>query len=234
LDHLAGGWSVIAWDGPGCGRSDDPRPGAGLADHARILGGFVDELGLDQPHVLGQSWGAVLALEVQRQRPMLARSLVLAAAYAGWTGSLPPDVVTARLEAAVAGVLTMDASAVAAAWLPTLLSASAPAETVRRLGSIVADFHRDASIDMLRALAAADLRPVLPTIIAPTLIIHGRQDTRSPLAVATAMRQAIPGARLEILDDVGHVLHMEAPDRFDTTVARFLASVEAPRTTLLD
>ncbi len=88
---------MVAWDTPGCGNSSDPPETFRLADYARCLAGFIDALGLERPHVLGLSFGSTLALELYRQNLRMVRTLVLAGAYAGWTGSLPAAVVEQRL-----------------------------------------------------------------------------------------------------------------------------------------
>ena len=90
----------IAYRRAGRGASDDPPETFRLADFADCLAGFVATLGIDRPHVLGLSFGGGLALELYRRRPGLPRSLVLASAYAGWKGSLPPEAVRERVEQA--------------------------------------------------------------------------------------------------------------------------------------
>ncbi|MGE4032398.1 MAG: alpha/beta fold hydrolase, partial [Thermoleophilia bacterium] len=77
---------------------------------------------------------------------------------------------------------------------------------------------------MLRAFAAADLRPDLPGIGIPTLILHGADDARSPRAVAEDLHRRIPGSRLILLDGVGHVANMEAQQRWDEAARAFFAS----------
>jgi pimeloyl-ACP methyl ester carboxylesterase len=92
LDDLADEFTVVAWDAPGCGGSSDPPETFRLPGYAACLAGFIDALGLELPHVLGLSWGSTLALELYRLRPEMPRSLILTAAYAGWAGSLPPEM----------------------------------------------------------------------------------------------------------------------------------------------
>jgi len=223
VDGFADRYTVVAWDEPGCGRSGDPAPGAGLADHARLLEGFIDALGFERPHLLGMSWGAVLALELYHRRPDLARSMILAGAYAGWAGSLPAPAVAARLDTALTGIRERSVDAVVSAWLPTLFTDRAPLDVVNECASIMDDFHPEAAQDMLRAIAVADLRDVLPTVDVPTLLVYGRHDTRAPLPVARALLDAIPGARLAVLPDAGHLCNMESPEAFSAVVGTFLA-----------
>jgi pimeloyl-ACP methyl ester carboxylesterase len=80
----------VAWDAPGCGGSSDPPDGFRIADYAACLSDFIRKLGLGRPHVVGLSFGATLALELYRLDPELPRALVLASAYAGWSGRCRP------------------------------------------------------------------------------------------------------------------------------------------------
>ncbi len=97
IDELSDELTVVAWDAPGMGRSSDPPESFRLPDYADCLAGFVDALGLGRTHVAGLSFGGGLALELYRRNPTTPASLVLAGAYAGWAGSLPPEVVEERL-----------------------------------------------------------------------------------------------------------------------------------------
>jgi pimeloyl-ACP methyl ester carboxylesterase len=98
LDELSDEFTVVAWDAPGCGRSADPPETFRLPDFADCLAAFIEEIGLVKPHILGLSFGAGLALELYHRYPAIPRSLILASAYAGWSGSLPSDVVEQRLQ----------------------------------------------------------------------------------------------------------------------------------------
>jgi pimeloyl-ACP methyl ester carboxylesterase len=68
---------------------------------------------------------------------------------------------------------------------------------------------------------------MLPTIAVPTLVLHGDSDERSPLAVGEALHDAIRGSTLVVLEGVGHVSNVEAPDRFNEEVRQFLRSAAA-------
>ena len=87
---------------------------------------------------------------------------------------------------------------------------------------VMAGFHDGGVRQMLHAIAEADLRPVLPTIDVPTLLLYGAEDARSPLPVAEAMHHEIRGSELVVLPGVGHMSNLEAPDRFNAVVRGFL------------
>ena len=101
LDGLSDEFTVIAWDAPGAGRSTDPPEGFGLDEYADCLAGFLEKLGLDTAHVAGLSFGGILALALQRRHSGRSSTLILASAYAGWAGSLPPEVAEHRLRQAL-------------------------------------------------------------------------------------------------------------------------------------
>jgi len=79
------------------GRSSLPPSSFRLPDYARCLAAFVRALQLEQLHLVGLSFGGIVALELFRRRTVVPQSLVLAGAYAGWAGSQPADVVGERL-----------------------------------------------------------------------------------------------------------------------------------------
>jgi len=64
FDDLSDEFTVVAWDGPGAGRSADPPASFRLPDYADCLAGFVNALNLTSPHVAGLSFGGALALEL--------------------------------------------------------------------------------------------------------------------------------------------------------------------------
>jgi pimeloyl-ACP methyl ester carboxylesterase len=192
-----------------------------MADYADCLAGFVEALDLHRPHVAGLSFGGTLALELYRRHPALPRTLTLASAYAGWAGSLPPDVVAERLES-VTRDSYLTGEEFASRWLPTLLTDDAPAPLARELASIIADFHPQGARTMATAMASADLREVLARIRVPTLLLYGDADVRSPLNMAEQLRDQIKSSTLVILEGVGHQLNMEAAEEFNSCLRDFL------------
>jgi pimeloyl-ACP methyl ester carboxylesterase len=226
LEALSADLTVVAWDAPGCGRSSDPPEDWRLPDYADCLAAFLDALGVERPHVMGLSWGGVLALELSRRRPDLPRSLVLTAAYAGWAGSLAPDVVADRLDSCLREA-ELPAEQFVPGWIPGLLTDRAPAGLIAEVGSMMSSFHPAGYRAMAHAVAEADLREALPRVGVPTLLVWGEEDRRSPLFVAEDLQARIPGSTLVVLRDAGHLANLEAADRFNAEVRRFLLSAGA-------
>ena len=228
LEGLADSFDVIAWDTPGCGGSDDPPESSSAADFARLLDGFMEAVGVESAHVGGVSWGGGLAQELYARHPARVESLLLADTYAGWRGSLPAEVCEERL----AGCLReseLPAQEFVPAWIPGLVTARAPAELRDRLVAVMSDFHPSGYRAMAVAFAAQDTRELLPAIRVPTLLVWGDADARSPLAVASQMHSAIPGAELVVIPGAGHVSNLEQPERFNAIARDWLRRVTARR-----
>jgi pimeloyl-ACP methyl ester carboxylesterase len=220
LDGLGDDFTVIAWNAPGAGGSSDPPETFGMAGYADALAAFVAALRLDAPHVAGLSFGGALALALYRRHPAIPRTLVLASAYAGWAGSLPPDVTDQRLRQALV-LADLTPEELTGTLLPTMFSEGAPAASVEALGASMRAFHPAGFRAMARA-AAENLRDVLPSITVPTLLLYGARDVRAPLPVAKDLEASIPTATLTVLPDAGHLCNIEAPEEFNAVVREFL------------
>ena len=140
LADLASDFTVVAWDAPGAGRSSDPPESFTEGDFADVLSAFMDALGLEPAHVLGLSWGGILAQELYRRHPGHVRSLILADTYAGWRGSLPEAVCEERL-ASCLRESELPAREWVPGWLPSLLSENASEELRNEMAEVMSDFH---------------------------------------------------------------------------------------------
>ena len=227
MEALADAFTVVAWDAPGCGGSEDPPDGFSLGEYADVLAGLLSELDIAHPHVLGLSWGGGLAIELYRRHPTVPQSMILVGAYAGWAGSLPPEVVTERVRR-VEEEATRPPSEWAESYLPGFFATPVDQELVDEVLAIMLDVRPTGIVPMLRAFAQADLRDVLPTIAVPTLLLYGELDARAPLHVAERLHAGISGSQLVVIPGVGHVCNIEAPDTFHSAVRQFLSRRGAP------
>ncbi|HUQ78543.1 MAG TPA: alpha/beta fold hydrolase [Patescibacteria group bacterium] len=223
LEDLADEFTVIAWDAPGAGQSADPPEPFGIGDWADCLAGFLRAVGVARAHVVGLSWGGLLAQEFYRRHAEPVRSLVLADTYAGWKGSLPEPIPEERLAACLRDA-SLPPTEFVRKYLPGMFSET-PSQDVRdELAEIMADFRPVGFRLMATALAHADTRALLSTIRVPTLLVWGDADARSPIAVAHQLRAAIAGARLTLISGAGHVSNLEGSARFNALVRDFCRS----------
>lgn len=224
LAELSDQFDVIAWDAPGAGSSSDPPTPFTLADWSRCLARFLDAVGVPRAHVVGLSWGGVLAQEFYRLHSNRVARLVLSDTYPGWGGSFPPAVVAKRVARCEQDSLLSPAEFLSR-WIPEMFSDAAPPSAREELSAVFADFHPLGFRLMAKSLADTDTTDLLPKIGVPTLVLWGERDQRSPMSIAEQLRDAIPRAELRVLARAGHVSNMEQPLEFNAQVRRFCSAV---------
>ena len=224
LPDLARDHTVIAWDVPGFGQSSDIDETWRAAQFADALAAFSAALGLERPHFVGHSFGTMVTLSLFERHPAVPASLVLIGGYAGWAGSLPPEEVARRLE------MFLGMADVGDAFDPTsypgLFTNLIPADRARVLATMMRENIRPATVRAAGYIGAeTDLRPLLPTVDVPTLVLHGESDARSPLANAEMLHAAISTSQLAVLPQLGHACVVEDPEACATAIRRFVTDV---------
>jgi pimeloyl-ACP methyl ester carboxylesterase len=179
LTNLADQFTLVAWDAPGAGSSSDPPESFTVSDWARSMAGFLDVTGFGRAHFLGLSWGGMLAQELYRLYPARVDSLILADTYAGWKGSLPKEMVEIRRARCYRDAMRPK-DEVVAEWVPTEFFVNAPEALSAEMAAVVADFHPLGFRLMAKSLADVDTSSLLESIRAPTLLLWGDADRRSP------------------------------------------------------
>jgi proline-specific peptidase len=241
------GRTVVFYDQVGCGESTRPHdPSLWSVDL------FVEELdnlrvglGLDRVHILGQSWGGMLAQEYALRRPVGLMSLVLAdtsPSMAQWVSEagrlraeLPAEDQRTLAEHESAG--TIDSPEYGQAMMvfysrhicrvdpwPDYVS-----HAFARMEEDPEVYHTmwgPNEFTCTGNLKTWDVRERLGEISVPTLVVCGRYDEATP-AIAETLRAGIAGAELHIFEHSSHLPHAEEPEAFRTVVADFLERVEA-------
>ncbi len=223
LAGLSDQFTVVAWDAPGAGSSSDPPASFTITDWSRCLAEFLGLLGIEQAHLLGLSWGGILAQEFYRLYPAHVSGLILAGTYAGWKGSLPQAVCEDRL-ARCERDSRLSPEEFVAQWVPEMFTEAASQVLLQEMSSIISDFHPLGFCLMAKSSADTDTTDLLPRIKSPTLLLWGDEDRRSPLSIAEQLRDAIPNAELAVIGGAGHVSNMERPEVFNARVRRFCMS----------
>ena len=78
---------------------------------------------------------------------------------------------------------------------------------------------------MLQAAGEHSAQDLLPQVAVPTLVVAGSRDTFTPPEVSVAMAEAIPGARLALIQGGSHILPLEERDRVGALLRDFLAAL---------
>lgn len=220
LEDLSDRFRVVAWDAPGAGASSDPPEPFTITDWATSLAAFLDAIGVERAHVLGLSWGGLLAQEFYRLYAPRVRTLILADTYAGWKGSLGADAAAQRLTRCVRES-SLPPDEFVARWVPHEFFTNASPELRDEMGAVVSAFHPLGFRLMAKTLAEGDTTGQLARIEVPVLLIWGDGDRRSSLEVAERFRSLIKGAELAVIPNAGHISNMERPALFDAHVRRF-------------
>jgi 3-oxoadipate enol-lactonase len=77
------------------------------------------------------------------------------------------------------------------------------------------------------AVWLADQRARAGAIARPTLIVVGDQDAVTPVALSKELADMIPGARMEVIQNAGHLTNLEQPDEFNWIVCAFIRGVDS-------
>lgn len=215
LQQLREDFDVIAYDHRGVGAStqlDGPVTTRQMADDAVAL---LDALALDDVHVLGISMGGMIAQELALAHPERVRTLMLGCTYCGGEGSsLASEAVIGKLAEAMGS--GDRERALRAAWEVNVSAQMAEDEQA------YAAFHATALeravavpviMQQMQACAAHDTNARLAQVELPTLVMHGTEDQMLPVQNGHLIASRMPGARLEIFEDVGHLFFVERPER---------------------
>ena len=226
--RLSDSAQVVYLDLPGHGRSDWGEPAdwsfEACADAVRD---FCDAVGIISPVIYGHSLGGMVALAYAARHPGHPGALVLQSTMARFDlGRIVEgfrraggDDVAAIAERAYGG----DSDSVSAEeWAPCW----------RLVGHWVPDDAEEAGVVVNRELNAYGLELMqrfdvlggLSPVECPTLVCVGELDPVTPVAAAVEIADALPGARLEVLEGAGHFTWKDAPDRYWPLLTEFVTA----------
>ncbi|MDT5202839.1 MAG: hypothetical protein QOH34_4361 [Mycobacterium sp.] len=239
IPELAKRYRVVAPDLLGHGESAKPRGDYSLGAFAAWLRDLLDELGIRQATVIGQSLGGGVAMQFTYQHRDYCQRLVLIS-----SGGLGPDLNwILRILSAPGAELVLPVVAPQpvlnlgnklGSWLTSAgIKSPRTGEMWSAYCSLSDRPTRQAFLRTLRSVvdyrgqAVSALGKIHVSHGLPTLLIWGEQDRIIPVAHGYAAHDAVPGSRLEVLAGVGHFPHVEAPtavvdilDDFITTTGR--------------
>lgn len=232
IPALASHERVLALDFPGHGYSERvTTPTYSLRRYAGLVAGFLTALEIGQAVVVGNSMGGAVALQLAIRHPQrVARLVVVDAATGSEDTRRPPAALMRLLTAGPLGrafiYYTFGNPAFARRGLE--FSYADPARlSDRSFTSYRAPLRVRGTAQALVAMTTSppddDLPELLPAIHAPTLILWGAGDRLIPLARGESLRDLIPGSRLAVLPDCGHLPQEECPAVFNAALNTFLA-----------
>jgi pimeloyl-ACP methyl ester carboxylesterase len=208
-DRLALSFTVIAPDLPGFGESS-PLPRPSLWSFSHVLKQLLDLLNVDRVIVVGNSFGASVAIQVADDFPDTVSTLVLV--NGGYTPPLPPivrQVISLPLMKQCFGKLMQQISfspgALNRAFADPSKLPPGFLETILKHSSKHVRISRDTWLNQIAPMS----RPSTPTTV-----LWGRQDRLAPAKYAQKLQTWLPGADIIMIEGAGHMPQMEKPDDF--------------------
>ena len=202
-DHRGFGYSTFN------GRWDVPTG-------ADELKGVLDALGVKRAHVVGYSMGGPVALVFNARWPEMVRSLVLIDTFAkNHTHS------AARIEESEKCLRYMSMREYARQYVATRLLPSTPQAAVDEMVSAICLARKAAYLDVLRGILLPDFTEYCALVRAPTLVMCGRHDATTPVAMTSELTRLITGA-VERIIPTGHLGALDDPAAFNAPLTAFL------------
>ena len=216
IPALAAKHRVIALDQLGFGDSDKPLLNYRVSTFVDFLDGFLNELKMERASLVGNSLGGWVAADFVLKHPDRVERLVLSPGYAAFPKSMNPRALSAlRL---------------------------ASREDIQYLGPLTFHdkrFYEDVDLAFKQRVAAGDGYTVsqildsmirgedvldnrLAAINQPTLVVWGREDTLIPLSFGERFNREIKASRLRVIDNCGHMPHVECPEKLNAVLLQFL------------
>src|SRR5215510_5606949 len=243
LDAMADtGRRVIYYDQLGCGNSHIPvsKPDLWTVDlYVEEIDVVRRALRLDRIHLIGQSWGGMLAMEYMIRQPKGVASLTIASSPASlvqWVeeanrlrSQLPPEVNATLLKHEAAG--TTDSAEYKAAMVefynlhvcrvvPNPEFVQRSFAKLEQFPEVYFTMNGPSEFYVVGTLKHWDVRDQLGKVNAPTLVTSGKYDEATPL-IAETVHKGIPGSQWVLFENSGHMAHAEEPERYMKVLGDF-------------
>jgi 3-oxoadipate enol-lactonase len=196
----------------------------GVADLVDDAVALLEHLRIGKAHVLGTSLGGFVAQELALMRPDLVDRLILVCTSYGGRG---PETISTKVLSDMVGWPSLSTERAVRRGLETATSETYRAQRPEEFERIVSWRLADSPslsvyYEQMRAGARFDVSRDVGRITSPTLVIHGTEDRYVPVANAVALAEAIPGAKLRVLEDAGHLVFIERFADVNREVVTFL------------
>ncbi|HEU4994758.1 MAG TPA: alpha/beta fold hydrolase [Gemmatimonadaceae bacterium] len=214
----------VAADFRGFGESSVAPPYS-VEQYADDLAHLLDQLRIDKVVLVGCSLGGYVAFAFWRRHRPRVRALVLADTRAGADSE---DTLLRRRQL-IQVARSEGSTSIANLQIPSMVGKTTrdkQPDTFDAVHRMIAQAPVDGIVGALQAMMLRpDSVPLLPTIDVPTLIVVGDEDVPTPVKEARTMHERIPGSRLEIIANAGHLANMERPAAFNHLLTEFLGAL---------
>jgi pimeloyl-ACP methyl ester carboxylesterase len=210
------GFRTIAFDAPGIGETELPSVPLSLPALAQFAAGVLDAVGVRRAHVLGVSFGGIVAQQLAVASPDRVDRLVLASTSSG----------VLHVPGQASALLSLLAPSFSRSLNGARDAGSVFGGRIRRQPELVAQLglHVPRSLPAyLHRMSGLTGWLGLPWAIrAPTLVLTGGDDPIVPASNSRILASCVPNARLHVVRDGGHLLLFDSPRQVAPIIAGFL------------
>ena len=217
--RLSKRYKVLRFDTRGHGKSSAPAGAYTLELLAEDLHGLLQALGVKATHYVGLSMGGMIGQTYALKYPGVFRSLALCDTSSRYPVALEDRIKTVEtqgMEPMVAPTLVR--------WLTEPFRKTRP-DVVEKVANTIRATPALGYIGCCHAIPKIDLTARLKEIRCPTMVIVGKDDAGTPVAMAEEIHHAMPGSKLVIIPDAGHLSNLEQPNAFNQALGDFVDSV---------
>jgi 3-oxoadipate enol-lactonase len=216
---------TVVIDHRGHGRSDKPKSGYSIPEHARDVAAVLDSLHIEKAVLVGNSIGGMIAMQCALDYPDRVSALAIVSSGTGLGETMPKEAADAfknNFEATFGALLEGTVSARSKRERPEIL------EVMKGHFLVQSNFPRhvfDSAVADPAGVFNWNIKDRLASIRKPTTIFAGEEDQATPVAANKLLADNIPGAKLDVIKDVGHFYQLEKPLEFNAALQEFLATV---------
>lgn len=223
--QFAGRYRVIGWDAPGYGDStafDTDLPS--VADYVMAMAAFLEALGVETAHLVGHSYGGIMVTGFHRAFPDRVLSLTLAQPVTGG-GQQKARLRDKGIKARFAEIEKLGMAKYAARHAPRSCGPDVEAATLEKAIALTAAIPQAGYLRQFRSLRHANIHEWTSTPKVPAMIVSGEHDATASKAMIGEISKAMGGLRIETIPDIGHMIYLEHPDRFNALLEGLLGEV---------
>jgi pimeloyl-ACP methyl ester carboxylesterase len=222
VERLCQAFRIVTIDPRGTGSSDPLQRPHGLSQHAEDLRAVIEQAGVGTVTGIGISRGSNLLVRLAHTNPELMRRLVLIGAPTDVGTSDSPAQRVDYLNATAAFLANDDLEGLMRYQIGRVFSEPDVADLAANRLKRWLGMPRETVLSFYDSDPDMDIRPLVPTIQVPTLIVHGTEDRQVPFAAAEYLAEHIPGAQLYPFLGYGHVPLFTATQEFCDVLREFV------------
>ena len=225
--HMALGTAALTYlpQLPGWREGRPPESLQSVADYAGLVLDLMDALELERAILVGHSIGGWIGLKVAVRSPGRVSRMIMASPMGlDFPPAASPDLAGLDQESFATAVFaklgliaTAQSYGFGAEWENVRKGPEFERQWKGR--GLVADLVKEGYADQ-------EMTAMLPVIEAETLLVWGQQDGLAPVEQGKALRSTLPNARLNVIENCGHLPMAEKPETFNRLVRDFLVGVE--------